>query len=99
MVRQIERHWYSQRADQSRPWTSPEATGNQKARRGCSYMGASLTARVVRAAEACLDFMRLKCECQGMMKLIEGALPLSHPIQGGGLCSKGHEYDSTHWHS
>ena len=33
------------------------------------------------------------------MKLIEGALPPSPPVQGGGFCSKGHKYDSTYWHS
>jgi len=84
LVRQIGRHLYSQRADQSRPWPSPEATENQKARRGCSYMGASSTVGVVRTAEVCLGFMNLKWECQGMMKLIESALPPSHPIQSGG---------------
>ena len=44
-----------------------------------------------------LDSLQLKRECQGMMKLIEGALPPSPALQGGGLCSKGHEYDSTYW--
>jgi hypothetical protein len=62
-------------------------------------MRVSSTVGVVRAAEVCLDFLQLKCECQGMMKLIERALPPSPPIQGGGLCSKGHECDSTYWHS
>ena len=62
-------------------------------------MGASSTVGVVRAAEVYLDLLQMKCECQGMMKLIEGALPPSPPIQGAGLCSKGHEYDSTYWYS
>jgi len=52
-------------------------------------MGASSTVGVVSVAEFCLDFLQFKCDCQGTMELIEGALPPSPSIQGGGPLFKG----------